>query len=343
MQGSTQTKRQVWKSGKAGAISRLKLVDEIMGSLPADKVRVRVSTVGLNFADIFALAGLYSATPEGPFIPGLEFSGTVEAVPEGQGEYSVGQKVMGITRFGGYCSRIDIAPDYLQPLPDGWDFQQGAAYLVQTLTAWYALMELGNFKSGHRVLVHSAAGGVGLQAMKLITAMGGDAFGTVRSEEKRVFLTQQGFKKVWVRKNNFERQLRDQQLVFDLVLDGIGGAVQRASFNALSPMGRLVVFGAAQFTPGKNRPHYLKAAWQFLLRPKYDVMKLISENKSVMAFNLIWLWEQVPLMTELIGEMQKIKITPPHIGHVFEFEKAHDAIQCLRSGENQGKVVLTLP
>ncbi|MBL4866632.1 MAG: zinc-binding dehydrogenase [Pseudomonadales bacterium] len=341
MSYSSQQKRRVWKSSKAGAIRRLKLVDEFMVRLAPGEVCISVKAIGLNFADIFALAGLYSATPKGAFIPGLEFSGVVESVSDELSDYRIGDKVMGLTRFGGYASHINIRHEYLQPLPDEWDFQQGAAYLVQTLTAWYALMELGKFEKGQKVLVHSAAGGVGLQAIKLVTAMGGIATGTVRSKEKEKFLRQQGFDKVLVREKNFAKQLKDSQLNFDLVLDAIGGAVQKGSFDALNPMGRLVVFGAAEFTPGKNRPHYLKAGWQYLTRPKYDVMDMIGENKSVMAFNLIWLWEQVSLMVDLISDMQKISISPPHVGHVYDFEKAHDAIQCLRGGNTHGKVVLT--
>jgi alcohol dehydrogenase len=118
--------------------------------------------------------------------------------------------------------------------------------------------------------------------------------------------------------------------------------VQTASFNALNPMGRLVVFGAAEFTPGKNRPNYLKAALQYLRRPKSDVMDMISDNRSVMAFNLIWLWDQVELMKELLADMMKVEITPPHVGHEFSFEDAHAAIDCLRSGKTIGKVVLLI-
>jgi len=335
-------KRQVWKTPKAGAIKRLVLTEESLPTLKEGEVRIAVKAVGLNFADIFALTGLYSATPVGAFIPGLEFSGIIEAVAGDVDNLKVGDKVMGVTRFGGYASHIHSATQYLQPLPKDWSFEQGAAYLVQTLTAWYALMEQGQFKKQHHVLVHSAAGGVGLQAMKLVRALGGSVTGTVSSQAKVDFLEQQGFKQNLVRGPDFAKQLSELNLQFDLVLDAIGGQVQKASFDALNPMGRLVVFGAAQFTPGKNRPNYLKAAWQYISRPKYDVMEMISDNKSVMAFNLIWLWQQVPLMNALIEDMQQVEISPPHVGHVFKFDEAHQGIECLRAGHTQGKVVLTL-
>lgn len=332
-----------WQTPKAGAISRLSLLERAEPTLNTSLIRVDVKAVGLNFADIFALTGLYSATPEGAFTPGLEFSGVISELGSGHNSnLKVGDAVMGVTRFGGYCDTIDIDPDYLVPLPKDWSFAQGAAYLVQTLTAWYGLTELGNLKANQSVLIHSAAGGVGLQAMKLVRALDGLPVGTVSSKEKQAFLLDQGFEDVLVRETSFRKQLSQTKRHFDLVLDAIGGEVQKASFDHLNPMGRLVVFGAAEFTPGKNRPNYLKAAWQFLRRPQYDIMPMISDNKSVMAFNLIWLWEQKALLKEQLTLMQQVHIDPPHVGHTFDFENAHDAIECLRSGKSQGKVVLEI-
>ena len=332
--------RQVWRTPKAGAIQRLALVEEPLAALQADEVQVDVKAVGLNFADIFALAGLYSATPAGSFIPGLEYSGIVTKVGRNCHKFKQGDRIMAVSRFGSYASVVQSREAYLVLLPDDWSFVQGAAYLTQTLTAWYALNDLGNMKAGQDVLIQSAAGGVGLQAMKLVRALGGNPVGTVSSQKKVDFLADLGFES-WIRQPSFKTQLIEKNRTFDLVLDAIGGEVQSASFNALNPMGRLVVFGAAEFTPGKNRPNYLTAAWKFLRRPKYDVMDMISENRSVMAFNLIWLWDQVELMQVLLQKMMAVDITPPHVGHEFTFDQAHDAIDCLRSGKTIGKVVLT--
>ena len=333
--------RQVWQTHKAGALDRLTLIEQQMPILSAEKIRVTVKAVGLNFADIFALTGLYSATPEGAFIPGLEFSGVISEIPADiTTDFQLGDRVMGVCRFGGYATVLDIEPHYLSPIPSQWSDQQGAAYLVQTLTAYYGLTELGSIKPRQDVLIHSAAGGVGLQAMKLITAMGANAIGTVSSLDKKQYLNQLGFNDVLIREPDFSAQLKREKRTFDLVLDGIGGAVQKASFKHLNPMGRLVVFGAAEFTPGKNRPNYLSAAFKYFKRPKYDVMDMISDNKSVMAFNLIWLWQQVGYMTQLIDSMQAFNISAPYVGHEFSFEDAHEAIQCLREGNTIGKVVL---
>lgn len=331
--------RQVWRIPKAGNIKLLSRLDERLPDLSDDEVEIQVKAVGLNFADIFALTGLYSATPQGSFIPGLEYAGIVSKAGSGCNNFKVGDRVMAVTRFGGYCTTAQSKEDYLTPLPEDWSFAQGAAYLTQTLTAWYALNTLGSLSPGQDVLVHSAAGGVGLQAMKLVRALGGNAIGTVSSQAKSDFLSQLGFE-AWVRDTPFKKQIASKRQGFDLVLDAIGGEVQQASFSALKPMGRLVVFGAAEFTPGKNRPDYLKAAWKYLRRPRYDVMAMISDNRSVMAFNLIWLWDQVTLMKTLLAEMMAVDIGPPYVGHEFAFSQAHHALHCLRTGRTIGKVVL---
>ena len=329
-----------WQTPRAGNMARLTLHTGNLPALANNHVRIKVHAVGLNFADIFALTGLYSATPQGAFIPGLEFAGEVQEVGQQTQGVAVGDQVMGVTRFGGYTSVIDSEADYLIPMPQQWDYGQGAAWPAQTLTAWYALTHLGALQADQQVLIHSAAGGVGLQAMKLAQALGARPTGTVGSEEKASWLRQQGFEDVLVREADFARQLQRDERGFDLVLDAIGGKVQSASFDALNPMGRLVVFGAAEFTPSHNRPNYLKAAWRYLRRPRYDVMEMISSNRSVLAFNLIWLWEQKDRMQALLEELQTIALPPPHVGHRFAFDDAHGALALLRSGQSVGKVVL---
>ena len=334
------TQRQIWRTPKAGDLTRLRLQQEALPTLAAGQVRVDVRAVGLNFADIFALTGLYSATPPSAFIPGLEFSGVVSASETPT--WRVGDRVMGCIRFGAYVSVVDVAPHQLAVLPADWSFDQGAAFLVQTFTAWYALRDLGAFAPGRLTLIHSAAGGVGLQAMRICAARGVPVIGTVSNSRKQAFLQQQGFTDVVVRDAHFSAQLT-QVLAgrpLYLVLDAIGGDIQRASFDALAPTGRLVVFGAAEYAPGKRRPNWLAMAIKYLRRPRYDALAMISANKSVLAFNLIWLWQQHELFATLLAEVNALTLPPPHVGHVFAFAEAPQALECLRSGQSIGKVVL---
>jgi alcohol dehydrogenase len=338
--------RRIWKTEKAGSIRRLRLVEDELPPLKSDHVRVRVRAVGLNFADLFALTGLYSATPAGPFIPGLEFSGEVSEVGRSVAGFALapGQPVMGCIRFGGYAEILDVPASQLRTIPQTWTFEQGAAFCAQTLTAWYALSTLGAVAAGQWVLIHSAAGGVGLQAMAISRALGAVPVGTVSSQHKKAFLAKHGHERVIVRGRDFAGQLDDtlQGQPLHLVLDAIGGKIQRQSFEALAPTGRMIVFGAALFAPGRNRPRYLASVWNYLRRPRYDPLSMISANKSVMAFNLIWLWQEQALFDRLMDEILDLSLAPPHVGRTYPFDEAHAALEHLRSGRSIGKIVMVL-
>jgi len=332
---------QKWVQHSKGTIEKLRLEEIELPELENGFIRIETKSIGLNFADIFALYGLYSATPKGAFTPGLEYAGIVTEV-NAQTSFRIGDRVIGISRFNGYSSHIDIEPVYCIPLPEEWSFSQGAAYMVQTLTAWYALKHLGNIQPKQNIVVNSAAGGVGLQAMKLINAYGAHPIGTVRSQTKKDFLTERGFSDVIVRAENFSEQLKTHlnERPLHMILDAIGGSVQKALYKQLAPMGRLVVFGSADFTPKHKRINVFKALVKYLKRPTYDPLQMIENNHSVLGFNLIWLWEQKELLKQLLDEINEYMIDPPHVGHEYPFEQAIEAVHALKSGETIGKVVL---
>lgn len=124
--------RKAWRMEKAGRISDLKLVEEPIAYPASGHVRVAVKAIGLNAADIFAIIGLYAATPKGSFIPGLEYSGVVESIGDGcQTSLRVGDKVYGFTRFGSYVSHLNVNEYYVRKLPEKWTFAEGASFVVQ--------------------------------------------------------------------------------------------------------------------------------------------------------------------------------------------------------------------
>ena len=300
-----------------------------------------VKSVGLNYADIFAIMGLYSATPVGSFIPGLEFSG--EVLASDSDNFVVGQRVIGVTRFGGYDSHIVADPDYLFPLPDDWSYEEGAAFPVQTLTAYYALRPLGDLKRDQTVLIHSAAGGVGLQANRIAKKYNAYTIGVVGSEAKLDLLRREGFDKAIVRGGTFRNELRQalDGRPLNLVLEATGGKYFHYSYEALAPMGRLVAYGSAQFTPSSHRPNYLDLAFRYLFRPRVDPLTMIKSNKSVMAFNLIWIYDQRALMKEMLIDIEKLELPPPIVGHRFDFLQMGEALTLFQSGRTTGKVVLS--
>lgn len=334
--------RTVYRIAKAGSLSRLKKVDESLSDPLSHEVRVEVRAIGLNFADIFAIFGVYSATPEGSFVPGLEYAGVVQAVGAAVADLKPGDRVMGVTRFGGYATHLNTDVRYVVPLPDGWSFAEGAAYLVQVLTAYYALVPLGAVEAGQTVLIHSAAGGVGLLANRIAKKLGAFTIGTVGSPDKLELLTQEGYDRGFVRGRDFPEQLQKNLAgrELNLILECIGGKIFEQGFEALAPMGRVVVYGAAQYASPGARPNYLKMAWLYLRRPRLDVQNMTNINKSVMAFNLIHLYEKADLMHRILAEMDALDLAPPKVGHRFPFSELISAIQLFQTGKTVGKVVV---
>ena len=173
-----------WNLDKAGDMSRLHLVHVPPCQVASDCVRVTVRFVGLNFADVCACQGLYSATPSGAFTPGLEFSGIVAEVGADVRHVKVGDAVMGVARFGGYAQEIVVDNRQLFHVPEGWTLSDAAAFLCTSLTAWYGLHKIGHVQSGQLVAIQSAAGGVGLAATEIVLSMGAVPLCIVGSQSK---------------------------------------------------------------------------------------------------------------------------------------------------------------
>lgn len=340
---------QVWKIKRAGSLERLKLVEDVLPPPGRGQVRICVRAVGLNFADIFACLGLYSATPAGVFVPGLEFAGTVEEMGFDATPFRTGEAVMGVVRFGGYATRLNADVRHLWALPHDWTYTHGAAFITQALTAWYALVELANARSGQVVLLHSAAGGVGLQALAMMRKLGVYAVATVGNPEKARFLKEHAGlaeERIIVRDpKRYPRQL-DAALEkanadgFDAILDSIAGEFFRPGYRRLRQGGRLILYGAASMMPPGRSPNYLRLIWQYLRRPRLDPLQMISENKSIMGFNLIWLWERTEMFHRMMEQILELGLSPPHVGARFPFERAPAALRLLQSGSSIGKIVL---
>ena len=306
------------------------------------EVQIAVRAIGLNFADVFAIWGLYGATPKGIFTPGLEYAGEVTKTGTLVTHLKPGDRVMGVTRFGAYTTHLNIDARYAIPLPESWDFATGASYLVQTLTAYYGMLHLGALEKGHNVLIHSAVGGVGLQALKIAKAYDCFTIGTVGSEAKREFAVQQGYDRVIVRGKDFEQQLRQalDGRPLELVMDSVGGQFFTIPYKMLAPMGRVIVFGSARYASPGDRPNKLRMLYYWLSRPRIDPQQMPETNRGVLGFNLIWLYERAELMQQLLQDLSALQLAPPHVGHLFPFAQLPDAIRLFQTGKTVGKVVV---
>ncbi len=336
--------RLAYRINKAGSINNLKLVKEDLANPADDEVTIQVKAIGLNFADVFAIQGLYSATPKESFVPGLEYSGIILKKGKGVTEFEVGDKVMGAIRFGAYTNFLNINKNYISKIPMDWSFEDGAAFTVQSLTAYYSLIELADIKNNSTILIHSAAGGVGIYANRIAKRFNAYTIGTVGSDKKTALLKKEGYDQVIVRDSNFNKNLaeslKDKNL--DIVLECIGGKIFSESFKQLCAGGRIIVYGAAQYSTGSSRPNYLKVIQKYLTRPKIDPLSLSDKNKSVMGFNLIYLWDKIGLMQNILKDILKMNLPKPLIGKVYQFTDLLAAVRKFQSGETVGKVIIII-
>jgi NADPH:quinone reductase-like Zn-dependent oxidoreductase len=343
-------RRKSYRVTKVGSLNNLKLIEEDIPQLSDDQVTVEVKAIGLNFADVFTILGLYKASPKTDFIPGLEFSGVITDKGRNVTGFSNGDRVIGVIRFGAYTTHINIDHRYIIRLPDGWSFEEGASFIVQALTAYYALVPLGNINKLQElvtrptVLIHSAAGGVGIYANRIAKRFSAYTIGTIGSASKTDLLKSEGYDEIIVRNNNFRAELEERLngKKLDLIMDAVGGKIQKDSFDFLAPTGRLVSYGLSQFMSHGKSPNYFKLALRYLTMPRYQSLTLIESNKSILGFNLIWLYDRVNLMKTMLDEISLLQLGKPFIGKVFSYDRFIRAIREFQSGNTTGKVVVTI-
>lgn len=330
---------------KPGSFKNLRQKVISLESPAPDQVQIKIQAIGLNFADVFCVLGLYSAAPKSEFVPGLEYSGVVVSVGEAVTHFKPGDRVMGVTRFGAFANYINTGHQYVIRLPDEWSYTEGGSYLVQVLTAYYGLITLGSLQNNQTVLIHSAAGGVGLWANRICKAYYCFTIGTVSSASKLALLQAELYDQSIVRDpRNFKTQLSEALDGRDLniIMESIGGRVLQDGFDLLAPMGRHIVFGSAHYGERTDRPNYIRLIWKYLQRPKMDPQAMIAMNKSLMAFNLIYLFEHQDLMHDLLHQIELLQLGKPVIGSTFDFDELPDALRRFQSGKTTGKQVILI-
>lgn len=334
---------------RPGSFDRLELVSEPDPTPGPGEVLVETAAIGVNLADCVVRMGLYPSATKyvgWPITPGFEFSGIVRACGAGASRFSVGQRVFGVIRFGAYASHVVAPEDQLVPVPANLTMEQAGAAFVPALTAWFALSLQGGARSGSRVLIHSAAGGVGSTAVQMAVALGCSVVGVVGSAQKIPFVRKLGAEAVIDRSaGGFAEQASALAPEgYDIVLDANGYQTLQDSYALLGPMGRLVIYGAhTMLSRGSGRRNWLKLAFTYLRTPRFNPLALTNDNKSVMAFNLSYLFERkdalLPAVPALVTWLEGGRILFPEV-QSFPLSRAADAHRQLQSGSTQGRIVL---
>jgi NADPH:quinone reductase len=212
------------------------------------EVLVQVKAASLNFPDVLMCQGKYQFKPEPPFTLGMDLSGIVVGVGQNVSRFRTGDAVTGGARLGAFAEYCVCSELALSPKPESMNWAEAAAYPAAYLTAYVALVRRGMVQAGETVLVHGAAGGVGLAAVDVAKLLGANVIATASTEEKRAFLTEYGADEVLPSKDFREnvKQLTDGRGA-DVIYDPVGGSVFDESVRCIAFDGRLLVIG---FTSG---------------------------------------------------------------------------------------------
>jgi NADPH:quinone reductase len=211
------------------------------------EVRIRQHAIGLNFIDTYYRTGLYKA-PTLPFIAGNEGSGEVISVGPGVTNFHPGDRVAYYVNLGAYATERNVPADKLVKLPDHISHEQAAVLMLKGLTVFYLLHKTFKVEPGHRVLIHAAAGGIGLLACQWAKALGAHVIGTVGTEEKAKLALANGCDHVILYKTeNFVERVKQisRNELCDVVYDGVGKDTFPGSLSCLKPRGLFVSFGNA--------------------------------------------------------------------------------------------------
>jgi NADPH:quinone reductase-like Zn-dependent oxidoreductase len=302
------------------------------------EVRIDVAAAGVNFADVMARMGLYPDAPKPPCVIGYEVAGTVLELGEGVNGLVPGQRVLAGTKFGGYATQVAVPASDVVPLPDSLTFEQGAAIPVNYVTAWAALIRYGAVQPGERVLIHAAAGGVGIAATQIAKRAGAEVYGTA-SPSKHERCREVGVDHALdYTSPGWERDLPKM----DVILDAVAGQSFRTSYSLLRAGGRLVAFGASSLVSGQRR-NVVTALRTLARMPRFNLIKQMSESKAVIGLNMLTLWKDrqslQPWIAPLV-EMLEDGTIKPVVAGAFSFEEAGAAHTMITERRNVGKVVL---
>jgi len=313
------------------------------------EVRIEVRAAGINFADLMARSGMYPDAPAPPCVVGYEVAGLVESIGDGVDGFAIGDRVLAATRFRGHAELCTVAAADTLPLPDRLSFEQGAAVPVNYGTAYAGLVLMGGLGAGNRVLIHAAAGGVGIAAVQIAATRGAEIFGTASAAKHDAIRAQGVSHPIDYHSVDFERAVNELTAGegIDLAFDAIGPSSFRKDYRLLRPGGRLVCYGLSEVQSGEGRsvPAMLRglAAMTTATMPWWKSLAMMNENKGVLALNMLRWWDREGTLARVVGPLREgldAGSIDPVVAAAFPFEQAADAHRYIHERRNVGKVVL---
>jgi NADPH2:quinone reductase len=311
-----------------GGPESMKLEEMAVPAPGAGQAQVKLEACGVNYIDVYFRTGAYKAPL--PLTPGMEGAGTVTAVGSGVSTVKVGDRVAWTGVIGSYAQSHVLPADRLVALPDQLTFKDGAAAMLQGLTAHYLVKSTWPLKKGETALVQAAAGGMGLLLCQMGKMLGATVIGTVSTEEKAALAKEAGADHtILYTKQDFEAEVKriTGGKGVDVVYDGVGASTFDKSLNCLRPRGLMALFGAASGPVGAFDLQRLNAGGSlFITRPSLN--HHIATREELMQRT-----------TELFGWIRdgKVKL---RVDHQFPLEQAAEAHRQLEGRKTTGKILL---
>ncbi len=310
-----------------------------------NEILIRVETFGLNFADVMTRRGLYKDAPPLPAVIGYEVVGIVESFGDKVGDFEKGDKVLAFTRFGAYAEYAVADQRAVVKLAADTDNAIATALCTQYCTAWYAAYYAAGIKAGERILIHAAAGGVGLALVEICQLENAEVYATVGSDEKIAFLKERGIEhSINYRNADFVKWLTntDAFLKMDVIFDPIGGKNFKQSKSLLGAGGRIITYGASSQLDGrKGLINSLRTLFGFGF---FSPVGLIMSSTGILGVNMLRIADQKPdllqsILKNVVQHYEEGKIKP-YIAKTFSADKIHEAHHYLESRSSIGKIAV---
>ncbi len=294
------------------------------------QIQVRIRTRGVQYVDVLMLAGKYQFRPEPPFIPGGEAAGEVVAVGPGVSQFKPGDRVMSRHQLGACAELGNAKAELCDLVPDGMSLESAGVFRGAYSTAYHALLQRGRMQAGEWVLVHGAAGGIGIAAIQVAKLFGARVIATASTEEKRAACIEEGADHAIDYRGGFVDQVKELTggKGVDIVYDPIGDKVADESLRCLAWGGRLLILGFLGGGPTNIRSNYLLIKGIDAIGVR--IGGLNEANPALAIANM-------KALTDLAAQ-GKLK---PRISHSFRLDQAAEALQAVIDRKVIGKAVLT--
>ncbi len=334
---------QLIKYGNAAEAFRIS--DSVIPDISPGEVLIRVESFGLNFADVMARRGLYRAAPPIPCVLGYEVVGRIERAGSEVVDLKEGQRVVAFTRFGAYAEYAKTDARAVAILPEEIGNGIGTALSTQYCTAYFAAYDMANVKKGEYVLVHAAAGGVGIAITQLAHRRGCIVIGTAGSEEKINFLKESGVEyAINYRKYDFAEEipklLGDKKA--DVIFDPVGGKSFKKDKSLLDYGGRIITYGASDQL--NRRKGFISGIRLMMDFGFFHPVGLLMKSSGVIGVNMLKIADFKPEIMQrtlhnVVDLASKDEIRP-HIGKEFDAVDIASAHEYFEMRKSIGKVVL---